>query len=307
MFKSLMSKLKGPTAPTRDDMPSPPVDDGCPRNGNIYAFRTHPLSEFAALETNRYAAFKVLGVNEKRIAIGVIEGIWSSPPALSAVGSTILNEHRFAHTGQIASFGVSLDWWKPADLTDMMLLGNRKLSLNEKTLGDRIIGFNVGCRYSTLNAANHAAEGEWRWEHDREALLVESEKVEAKAAADRAAKEERYRTRLKHLTWEKLLSETPFDRWSPSPPFPSHEFTEAARETIRQACRDLRELGPKPPRAKARAILKSCVEWFNKADEAAGGVIETEEREDILAVLEEMAHVVKQKSLIEEIDEWKEW
>jgi hypothetical protein len=165
----------------------------------------------------------------------------------------------------------------------------------------------VGCWYSTLKAANAAAEGEWRWEHDREALLAESEKVKAKAAADRAAKEERYRTRLKNLTWEKLLSETPFDRWSRSPPFPSHEFAEAARETIRQACRDLRELGPKPPKAKARAILKSCVEWFNKADQAAGGVIETEEREDICAILEEMAYVAKQKSLIEEIDEWREW
>lgn len=38
-------------------------------------------------------------------------------------------------------------------------------------------------------------------------------------------------------------------------------------------------------------MLKACVEWFNEADERAGSVIETEEREDILSTLEEMAHV----------------
>ena len=56
-----------------------------------------------------------------------------------------------------------------------------------------------------------------------------------------------------------------------------------------------------------RAALKSCVEWFNAADERAGGVIETEEREDIFAVLEEMAHVARQKNLVEEIDAWRDW
>ena len=80
--------------------------------------------------------------------------------------------------------------------------------------------------------------------------IVESEKSKAKAAAERAAKEERYRTRLKNLTWGKLLAETPFERWVPSPPFPPAEFTEAAREAIHNACRELRELGPKPPKAK---------------------------------------------------------
>jgi hypothetical protein len=56
-----------------------------------------------------------------------------------------------------------------------------------------------------------------------------------------------------------------------------------------------------------RSILKACVEWFNKADAEAGGVIETEEREDICAVLEELAFVARQKALVEEIDTWREW
>jgi len=283
--------------------------DGSPVAGNVYSFRTSPLSEFAPPETGRYAAFKVLGVNERYIAIAVLEGIWSTPPSLRAANEAVaLHEHRFAYTGRMAAFGVSTDRWTPSDLDSVSLLGSGKLSPEEKAIGTKIVGFfGIGFSYSTLRSANHAAEGEWRWEHDREALIVESEKSKAKTAAERAAKEERYQTRLKNLTWEKLLAETPFERWVSSPPFPPAEFTEAARETIRNACRELRELGPKPPKAKVRSILRRCVEWFNEADKAVGEVIETEEREDICAVLEEMAFVAKQKGLVDEIDSWREW
>src|SRR5882757_2606220 len=266
--------------------------DGLPVAGNLYSFRTSPLSEFASPETGRYAAFKVLGVSERYVAIAVLEGIWSTPPSLRAANeAVVLHEHRFAHTGRMAAYGINADWWTPSDLDSVSFLGCGRLSPEERAIGAEIVGFGIGWPYSTLRSANHAAEGEWRWEHDRDALIIESEKSKAKDAAERAAKEERYRTRLKNLTWEKLLAETPFERWLPSPPFPPAKFTEAARETIHNACRELRELGPKPLKAKVRLILRRCVEWFNETDKAAGEVIETEEREDICAVLEEMAFV----------------
>jgi hypothetical protein len=283
--------------------------DKAPVAGEIYSFRTSPLSGFAPPETGRYAAFKVLGVNKRYVAIAVLEGVWSTPPTLGVANEALpLHEHRFAHTGRMAAFGVNADWWTPSDHLDgVSLLGSGGLSVEEAAIGATIIGFGIGCSYSTLRYANHAAEGEWRWVHDRDALIAESQKSKAKAAAERAAKEERYQTRLKNLTWEKLLAETPFERWGRSPPFPPAEFTEAARETICDAYRELRELGTRPPKASVRSILRRCVEWFNEADKAAGGVIETEEREDIYAVLEEMAFVAKQKSLVDEIDIWREW
>lgn len=46
---------------------------------------------------------------------------------------------------------------------------------------------------------------------------------------------------------------------------------------------------------------------WNAADAEAGEVIETEEREDIRRVLEERAHVARQKALVEEIDAWRAW
>ena len=76
---------------------------------------------------------------------------------------------------------------------------------------------------------------------------------------------------------------------------------------IHRACETLQELGPKPKKTNVRKVLRTLVEWFNRADEEAGGVIETEEREDICAALEEIAFVARQESLANEIDEWRTW
>ena len=135
----------------------------------------------------------------------------------------------------------------------------------------------------------------------------EVDRIKADQEAERAAEEERYQVRLRSLTWDQLLSETPFERWSPSPPFPSEDFTAGARRAIHDACRTLKALGPEPRKAEVRTALNRCVEWFNEAGRRAGGVIETEEREDICQVLVELAFVARQRSLVDEIDQWREW
>lgn len=277
--------------------------------GQVYSFQTRPYTEFSPPATGRFAAIKILGINENYVAVAVLDGIWSNPPTSTEVRTTsIINEHRFAHTGGPGVFGVIREWWKPvSDLDAFKFVGTQPLSRAERSFFDAIVGHAPGSRTSTLFAANHAAEGEWRWSNDREDFVVEVERRNAKNEAERVAKDERYRTRLSKLTWKQLQSETPFERWSRSPPFPPEEFTNAARAVIRSACDTLEKLGPRPRRADARAILRKTVIWFNEADAKAGGVIETEEREDIRAVLEEMAHVARQKVLVDEIDEWREW
>lgn len=282
---------------------------GVPAAGQIYSFKTQPYSEFAPPTTGRYAAIKVLDVGASHVAIGVLEGIWSEPPTLKAVrGASIINKHHLSNDGRPASFGVQHAWWKlENDLDEVSYLGVLAVSARERSLANAIANFAPGSSFSTLHSANYTAEGEWRWANDRSAFVEEIELRNARNEADRAAKEKRYRERLSKLTWDQLLSETPFARWSPSPPYPSAEFTEAARNVILKACEELKELGPKPAKKLVRAILKKTVIWFNEEDERSGGVIETEEREDIFAVLEEMAHVARQKSLVDEIDEWREW
>jgi hypothetical protein len=294
-------------SPESEGEPRPSPSD--PEEGQVYSFRTRPYSEFAPPATGRYAALKIIGVTDKHVAVAALDGIWSEAPTLKETRtSSIINEHRFAHTGRPAVFGVNRKWWWPNnDLEDFRFVGMQVVSATERSFANAIAGFALGSRFSTISATNYAAEGEWRWSNDRERFVEESEQKKAKNEAELAAKKERYRTRLSKLTWDQLLSETPFGNWSPSPPFPPEEFTNAARAVIRDACTALQELGPKPRRADVRAVLKKTVQWFNEADEEAGGVIETEEREDICAVLEEMAFVARQKVLLDEIDAWRDW
>ena len=166
----------------------------------------------------------------------------------------------------------------------------------------------TSCRsYSAWTWASGVAEAEWRWKHDRSAYEEEVRLKNEALLARIAAERERQKARLKRLTWEALFDERPFLRWDRHPPFPPSEFVTAAREQIYSTVRALQALGPKPKRPQVRAILKSCVEWFNVKDAEFGGVIETEEREDICAVLEELAVVARQKALVAEIDAWRDW
>ncbi|WP_318294762.1 hypothetical protein [Streptomyces bacillaris] len=66
-----------------------------------------------------------------------------------------------------------------------------------------------------------------------------------------------FRTSPLQLTWEQLLAETPFERWTPSPPFPPAAFRRAAVRRVHQACRELRDLGPKPRKPAARKVPES--------------------------------------------------
>ena len=281
---------------------------GLPKAGTIYAFRTSPYSEFAPPETHRYGALKVLGSNKTHTVVAALDSIWSGAPSISeAARRGTLSQHRFAHRGRQAIFGINASAWSLGNLLEMAHLGETSLHEEEVNQALRILNFEAGSVFGTPDSLNYAVEGEWRWANDREAFVAEHDQQTAKNATMRAAQEARYNERLKGLTWEKLLAETPFERWSLSPPFPDQEFTRNARQIVQWTCLNLRELGDKPRKADVRRVLKECVERFNKLDEDAGGAIETEEREDICAILEEMAHVARQEALVAEVDDWRTW
>lgn len=303
--------------PQQQPSPAPapaagPQDSAIPAKpdvGQIYAFCTRPLYAFSAPETGRYAAIKVLGVSDMIVVVAVLDGIWQSHPSLAqAERARLLTQHRFAHTGRAAVFGTDRKAWDIAGaFTAPRYLGLGALTDDERARAASILRGESGTSIAALPFANHAPEGEWRWAHDREALQQEAALKSAEAVRQRAAQEARYNDRLKGLTFEQLLSETPFENWSPSPPFPPEGFTAAARAALHAACRDIQALGDKPRKTEVRKVLKRTVEWFNAADEAAGNVIETEEREDIMTALEEIAHAARHKALVPEIDEWRDW
>lgn len=93
-------------------------------------------------------------------------------------------------------FGVNRGWWKPEnDLDKFGFVGMLPVSRVEQSHVDAVASYATGSRFSTLHAANHAAEDEWRWKKDRDAFVIEVQKQNAKNEAEGLAKEERYRTR----------------------------------------------------------------------------------------------------------------
>ncbi|WP_339153041.1 hypothetical protein WID27_24370 [Streptomyces sp. F41] len=275
--------------------------------GAIFAFRTSPLHPDSPPGTGRFGALAVVGRAPEVIVVAVFDGVWDRVPTLEEVREhRVLRRRRFAHTGRPAVFACGVE--DTTGLSELTALGTAPLTAEQTKLAAHYLSpGSVGTSFSTLALADADVEGEWRWAHDREALLREQEAVEERRRLAVEAEKGRYAARLAGLTWEQLLAETPFERWTPSPPFPPAAFRRAAARRVHQACRELRDLGPKPRKPAVRKVLKSLVLWFNTADQAAGWVIETEEREDICLVLEELAHVARHPSLVMEADDWREW
>lgn len=268
--------------------------------GEIYSFRTSPVTEFSPKETGRYAAFKVLGIKDECICYVVLDEIFGHPPDLGETSNLPwLRNVRFSFRGQPASHCTPMDW--ESNLEDIQYVGAVELSSEDVGLLAEIRSF------GTWSGASQDAEGEWRWRNDRAALQEEVERDRQAREARAAAERERYESRLKKLTWEQLLDEQPFARWNEHPPFPPPTFVDAARDRVRFAVLDLQALGPKPKKQQVRDILKTCVEWFNTKDVEFDYVIETEEREDICELLYELASVAGHKSLAREIHRWRNW
>lgn len=285
-----------------DEAPAFPA----PSAGQLYSFRTSPCPEGCVTSTGRFAVLKILSLDDGFVVVSVLDGIWSQAPTLEEVqASPVLMQERpypiKIAGGRPVVFRTSMKFWKPdTDLDECRFMGLKTLSPeDEKVLHHtRRPPF---LTYSSLSFAGQSAEGEWRWANERAAFTQDLEAYRIREDAAAAAKLERYKHRLRKLSWGQLQMETPFLRW------PSSDFTAAARMTVRKGCEALEALGPKPRRADVRAVLKDIVHWFNEADEKAGGVILTQEREDICAKLEEIAYVARQKDLVSEIDLWREW
>lgn len=277
----------------------PPTDsDYAP--GDIYSFRTSPATPFSTKDTGRYAAIKVLGVKDGSVYYVVLDGVFDRHPDLPLASALDwLRRSRFSHRGDPACGAAYLGW--ESGLEDFHYVGTVDVSKEDAELMSACQSF------GPLSGASRDAEGEWRWRNDRASYQDEIARARRAREQRRAAERERHDKRLKELTWEKLLEEKALSRWDEHPPFPSPDFVGAARDRFRAAILELQALGPKPKKSKVRAALKSCVEWFNAKDAISGGVIETEEREDILSLLEELAVVAGHPSLVDEIDAWRKW
>jgi hypothetical protein len=131
---------------------------------------------------------------------------------------------------------------------------------------------------------------EWRWKHDRKALLAEEARRKAAQAARDADAEARRRARLAGQTLEGFRRRRFLASWSRPPAYPTPELTRASRALLQDAVERLLALGPGARQASKMKVLRECVDAFNRLDEENDHFIETDEREDICEHIEEIAH-----------------
>ncbi|MBF5092059.1 hypothetical protein F1640_19090 [Novosphingobium sp. NBM11] len=212
-----------------------------PAAGTVLSFRTAPFTRFSPAETGRWAALRVIGASPPIIVILVLDGIWTARPSLA----------------ETAACGI---------LREPMLLGETPLSAQDRAHAEAIACYGIGARYGTsLASASEAAEGEWRWAHDRDALRDEVAREQIAEKAEAAAARTRFAARMAGLTWDRLRAETPLAGWSAADTGLPPAFVAGARRALLLACAELSALAPKPRKPAARAIFKRCVAWFNHA------------------------------------------
>lgn len=179
----------------------------------------------------------------------------------------------------------------PADFT---IVGRIELSDEDRAVTSNSFGGWQSVPWQALK--------QWRWDHDRDALLQE-EAEQAAAEADRrriaAAARAEY---MRNLTLDALAERT----WLPS--WDAEEPPAGLDESRRLLSRFVEELRsqPKLTRPVARKLLKRTVQEFNRLD-AARQFISTIEREDLYEALEQIACAAGFPQLADEIDAWREW
>jgi hypothetical protein len=149
----------------------------------------------------------------------------------------------------------------------------------------------------------HYTRLQWRWDHDRKALLADDAIAAKRRQAERERVDKERKKYLKSLDLEGLRKHTFFENWQGYPPA---KYIRASRKIMANTVNDLIALGPKATKDARMKLLQECVESFNRLDEKEAW-IETPERECICEEFDVIASVCglgKHKNLA---DKWREW
>ena len=143
---------------------------------------------------------------------------------------------------------------------------------------------------------------QWRWDHDREALLREEAE---KKAADSERQRQTAAARAEYmltLTLESLAVKEWLDSWEDTE---VGERMPEAKGVLVDLVKDLRAQ-TKLTKPVVRKMLKQAVEVFNRLD-AGNNFISTIEREDLCEALEQIACACGMPGLAEDVDRWRNW
>jgi hypothetical protein len=184
-------------------------------------------------------------------------------------------------------------WFGGRVPADFHVVGNRAPSAKEKGYIEIHIG---KMNYETAETLRHELHQSWRLKHDRKAIEAE------RAAAD-AQRKERATPRRRKLALEKMLRERIFASWTRI--WPPHVVREA-RRIFRDATKELIALDRRGTKRERDKVLKRITSEFNALYDKEG-CIETDEREEIVARVEDLAHLVGTTNADERLTGHRDW
>lgn len=162
--------------------------------------------------------------------------------------------------------------------------------------------FRVGHFYAGWESCSLQILLQWRWDHDREALLIEEADQALRDAEEMRKQAQRRDEMLRTITFDSLAARQWFDHWDEDS---DRSYIMPSRAILTTTI-DALNASPKITKSIARKHLKAAVIAFNKLDKSLS-FIETTHREDIYEALELVMFASRQPDLTDEIDDWRDW
>lgn len=159
--------------------------------------------------------------------------------------------------------------------------------------------------FSSWHSVRIQPLAQWRWDHDREAVLAEDQEKARRKEQENTERLRHQREQfLAEATLERLQKRRFFPHWGE---YPSKQAIRKSRKIMKETVNQLVELGQKTSKMKRMAVLQACIESFNALDVELDHFIETIEREDICEEFELIQHACGLGEIDDLSDEWREW
>ena len=145
---------------------------------------------------------------------------------------------------------------------------------------------------------------QWRWDHDREAQLADDVAAEAARVRKMEAAARRRQRYLATVTPEKVAESRLLADW---PRVFDAKAVRATRVAVREAARDLAALPAEGRGRKAAARLRRLMRTLNDVDRDHGHFIDTEARDDLIGLLEDLCHAAGIPRSLDRLIDLREW
>jgi len=177
-----------------------------------------------------------------------------------------------------------------------MPIGNIKSTPNELAIKCHSFGAWASMKIQRL--------AQWRWDHDREAIMAEEQAKEQEAVQHRQAEREADADRAASVTLNSLQSHRFFQQWKNYPP---KDAIRASRRIMSKTVNALSSFGADPTEDALLPILQDCIESFNRIDKKFNNFIGTIEREDICEEFDKVVAACGLDPTDDLAESWRDW